>query len=127
MIKLTLFKKEIINGKSRFNRYFTFMNLPEEYGGELHQHGVTVKFVDELDLPKFAFKGTLVIEDEANDISTPRIYQIKKDKDGKDVYPVVWIRNFKSYTPKDNKEKNVATQSMFVVDEEETQEVEFES
>lgn len=125
MIKLVLCKKEIVNGKSKFNRYFTFMNLPEEWGGEEHQHGVTVKFVKDLDLPKFSARGIITIEDENNDISAPKLYQVRKDDQNNDVYPEIWIRKFKSYKPLISKGKKV-TQSMFVVDEEETDEVEFE-
>ena len=126
MLRLVIFKKEIINGKTKFNRYFTFMNLPEEFGGECSEHGVTVKFLDDLQLPKFAKKGILTIVDEENDISAPRVWKIKKDENGKDQYPTIWIRNFKDYTPIQPK-KSPLKQNMFVVDEEDTEEVTFEN
>ena len=48
---------------------------------------------------------------------------IFKDENGNDVYPTIWIRGYNDYV---RSSKSPVTQSMFLLDEEDTEEVEFE-
>lgn len=120
-IRLLLIKKEVVKGKSKFDTYFTLMNLPEEFGGELHQHSVTVKFRKSVDVSSFGKRGVLTL-DPSKDANFPLTYTIGEDEEGNKIYPTVWIRSFQDYQL--TSQPREITQSMFVVDEEEeTEEV----
>ena len=122
-LRLVLVKKTITKGKNKFNTYFTIMKLPEEPNGEAIQHSVTVKFRKDVDTSSFGKRGIITVDKK--EISAPTLYQITKDENGNDVYPTIWIRSYEDYC---TTKSNPIQQSMFVVeDEEETQEVEFES
>ncbi len=121
-LRLVLVKKTITKGKNKFNTYFTLMKLPEAQNGEAIQHSVTVKFRKDVDTSSFGKRGIITVDKK--EISAPTIYQITKNENGEDVYPTIWIRSYEDYCVT---KANPIQQSMFVVDEEETEEVEFES
>lgn len=122
MKKLVIVRNEHTKGKNKFYSYFTIMNLPEVKGGEAVKHSVTVKFRKDVDVSAFGKRGVITVSDK--DISAPFIYEITKDENGNDVYPTIWIRGYNDYQ---RSSKSPITQDMFVLDEEETEEVEFES
>ena len=121
-LRLVLVKKTITKGKNKFNTYFTIMKLPETQNGEAIQHSITVKFRKDVDVSAFGKRGIITVDKK--EISAPTFYQITKDDNGNDVYPTIWIRSYEDYY---STKSNPLQQSMFVVDEEETEEVEFES
>lgn len=121
-LRLVLVKKTITKGKNKFNTYFTIMKLPETQNGEAVQHSITVKFRKDVDTSSFGKRGIITVDKK--EISAPTFYQITKDDNGNDVYPTIWIRSYEDYY---STKSNPLQQSMFVVDEEETEEVEFES
>ena len=121
-LRLVLVKKTITKGKNKFNTYFTIMKLPETQNGEAIQHSITVKFRKDVDTSSFGKRGIITVDKK--EISAPTFYQITKDDNGNDVYPTIWIRSYEDYY---STKSNPLQQSMFVVDEEETEEVEFES
>ena len=121
MKKLVIVRQEHTKGKIKFYSYFTVMLLPEEQNGEPKKHYVTVKFRKDVDVSAFGKRGILTVSDK--DLSAPIIYEITKDENGNDVYPTIWIRGYNDYV---RSSKSPVTQSMFLLDEEDTEEVEFE-
>ena len=91
--------------KKSFLRYFTRVKCivkgEEEKGKQLKS--LTVKFTQDTakKLPENARFFVLGLENPMEQLSCPRIYEIKEseDKDGNKVieYPVIWIRGFDKY------------------------------
>lgn len=98
----------------------TILVKGEEEKG-LQSKGLQVKFTKVADkkLP-VDFKGGSIVIDNPEHINFPYVYEIKKTEDGEDVYPVVWIRDFKEILPLPRKENTCH----FEGDEEETSEIE---
>lgn len=93
--------KVLKSKKTSFPSYFTPVMISvkgEEEKGE-QSKGLKVVFSKEADkkLP-VDFKGG-ILEVKPTDVNYPFIYEIKKNKDGKDDYPFVYIKNFDSITP----------------------------
>lgn len=86
--------------KKSFLRYFAPVKMVvkgEEESGK-QKKKVTVKFTEDVELPKNARFFMLTVDTEKDQISCPRIWEVKEkeDKDGNKVleYPVIWIRGF---------------------------------
>ena len=93
--------KVLKSKKTSFPSYYTPVMIVvkgEEEKGE-QQKGLKVLFSKEADkkLP-VDFKGG-IIEADGSDINFPFIYEIKKNQDGEDDYPFVYIKKFNSVTP----------------------------
>ena len=114
--------KVLKSKKTSFPSYFTPVMIVvkgEEDKGE-QKKGLKVVFSKEADkkLP-IEFKGG-ILQLKGEDVNYPFIYEIKKNEDGEDDYPFVYIKNFENITPLKPRE-NTCT---FVVDEEESAETE---
>ena len=109
------------DGKKKFRSYRTPMNLivvgQEEKGKQIRE--VTVKFVSDVD-SKNITNGKLTCY--VKDLNFPRKYEITENENGEKVYPVVWVRGFKSF-----EETEYDIENPFVTDEHETEEIEFET
>ena len=119
-IKVLKTTKTTSDGRT-FTSYFTPVMIVvkgEEEKGE-QQKGLTINFSKESDkkLP-VDFNGG-ILEVKGEDVIMPYVYEIKQ-KDDKDVYPNVYIKDFQSISPLKPK-KNTCR---FLVDEEETEETE---
>lgn len=119
-IKVLKTTKTTSDGRT-FTSYFTPVEIvvkgEEEKGAQ--QKGLTLNFSKEADkkLP-VNFNGG-ILECKGEDVIMPFVYEIKQ-KDGKDVYPNVYIKDFENITPLKAR-KNTCR---FLVDEEETEESE---
>lgn len=117
-IKVLKTTKKTKDGKS-FDSYFTPVEIvvkgEEEKGPQ--QRGLTLNFSKEADkkLP-VNFNGG-ILEVKGENVIMPFVYEIKQ-KDGRDVYPNVYIKDFESITPL----KPRSNTCRFLVDEEETEE-----
>ena len=117
-IKVLKTTKKTKDGKS-FDSYFTPVEIvvkgEEEKGPQ--QKGLTLNFSKEADkkLP-VNFNGG-VLEVKGENVIMPFVYEIKQ-KDGRDVYPNVYIKDFESITPL----KPRSNTCRFLVDEEESEE-----
>lgn len=120
-IKVLKSTKTTSDGR-KFTAYWTPVTIvvkgEEEKGAQ--EKGLNVYFSAgaEKKLP-VDFKGG-ILECKGEDVSAPYVYEIKKDEDGKDNYPFVYIKDFESISPLKPRE-NTCT---FVVDEEESAETE---
>lgn len=119
-IKVLKTTKTTKDGKS-FVSYFTPVMIVvkgEEEKGE-QQKGLTLNFSKESDkkLP-VNFNGG-ILEVKGEDVIMPFVYEIKQ-KDGKDVYPNVYIKDFQSIQPLPQR-KNTCR---FLVDEDDTEDTE---
>lgn len=93
--------KVLKSKKTTFPSYFTPVMIivkGEEDKGE-QSKGLKVVFSKEADkkLP-VDFRGG-ILELKGEDVNYPFIYEIKKNEDGEDDYPFVYIKNFESITP----------------------------
>ena len=93
--------KVLKSKKTSFPSYFTPVMIVvkgEEDKGE-QSKGLKIVFSKEADkkLP-VDFKGG-ILEVKGEDVNYPFIYEIKKNEDGEDDYPFVYIKNFESITP----------------------------
>jgi len=77
---------------------------------------LTVKFGENCETKNLS-RGYLTVK--VADVSFPKIYEITKDEDGKDKYPVVWINAYKEF-----REVELEVENPFVTDEKETEETE---
>jgi len=77
---------------------------------------LTVKFGEDVD-PKKLSRGYLTVV--VANVSFPKVYEITKDEDGKDKYPVVWVNSYEKFRPVE-----VEIENPFVTDEKETEETE---
>lgn len=98
--------------------FSTLMNLivvGEEDKGPQKKY-LNLKFRQGIDTTKIV-RGYIEIEDTQDNINYPYKFEIKKDENGKDLYPCVWVRtsNFK-YIEVLKKSNH---QNLFVVDEDE--------
>ena len=120
-IKVLKSEKTTKDGK-KFTAYWTPVTIvvkgEEEKGAQEKGNNVYFSEVAEKKLP-VGFKGG-ILECKGEDVSAPYIYEIKKDEDGKDNYPFVYIKDLQSVSPLKPRE-NTCT---FVVDEQETEESE---
>ena len=93
----------------------------EEKG--LQEKYLTIKFtkVAEKKLPVDFKRGLFEVKGE--DVNFPYIYEVKFNTKGEKEYPEVWIRSFESISPVKGKARNTCS---FLVDEEETEELEIE-
>lgn len=84
------------DGKKKFTTYKTFMHLALKGEKKVEFHQLDLKFREELSdrIKNIKTRGYLVCN--ANDVKAPFVYDVV-EKDGKKVYPVVWIRDFKEY------------------------------
>lgn len=123
LVKIMIYCGKTHNdGKKKFRTFYTKMNLlvkgEEEKGKQ--PKSVTVKFTSDVDSKNIS-RGLLTCA--VKDVGFPRVYEIKREEqeDGtmKDVYPVVWIRGYKSF-----EEKEYDVENPFITDEEETEETE---
>ena len=119
-IKVLKTTKTTKDGRT-FTSYFTPVMIVvkgEEDKGE-QQKGLTLNFSKEADkkLP-VNFNGG-ILECKGEDVIMPFVYEIKQ-RDGKDDYPNVYIKDFEKITPLKPK-KNTCR---FLVDEEESEETE---
>ena len=93
--------KVLKSKKTKFPSYYTPVMIVvkgEEEKGE-QKKGLKVLFSKEADkkLP-VDFNGG-IIDVDGTDINFPYIYEIKKNEDGEDDYPFVYIKMFNSITP----------------------------
>ena len=93
--------KVLKSKKTEFPSYFTPVMIVvkgEEEKGE-QQKGLKVVFSKQADkkLP-VDFKGGIV-EVKGENINFPYVYEIKKNDDGEDDYPFVYIKDIESVTP----------------------------
>lgn len=123
LIKIMITKRnhKTKDGKRRFEIFRTKMKLvvkgEEEKGKQ--EKWITVKFPRDVNVSELS-RGLLTVK--VADISFPRTYEITADEKGNPEYPVVWVRQYKSFEPL---EKDV--ENPFVTDESETEETEIES
>lgn len=110
------------DGKKKFRTFYTKMNLlvkGEEEKGKQNK-SVTVKFTSDVNSKNIS-RGLLTCT--VKDVGFPRVYEITEEKqeDGsvKKIYPVVWIRGYKSF-----EEKEYDVENPFITDDEETEESE---
>ena len=109
MLKIKVLSTKVViekDGKKKsFNRFFTHVKMVEkghEENGKVLK-SPTVKFTEDASkkLPKDARFFILELDRPVDQLSCPRIWEVKKkqDKDGNEVleYPVIWIRDFDSY------------------------------
>lgn len=114
--------KVLKSKKTEFPSYWTPVTImvkgEEEKGAQAK--GLNVYFSKSADkkLP-VDFKGG-ILEVKGDDVIMPFIYEIKKDEDGKDNYPFVYIKDFDSIESLPQP-KNTCT---FLVDEQNTPETE---
>lgn len=122
-IKLPIRSKMLktADGKRSFKTFTTRMNLEvegeEEKGKQVKT--ITVKFVKDIDTKNIK-RGYLIAK--ASDINAPFKYKITVDENGDKQYPVVWVRGYIKYVEQIAEHK----QSDFVIDEEDTEEVELD-
>lgn len=109
MLKVKVLSKQVTvekDGKKKsFLRYFTHVKMvvkgEEEKGKQLKS--LTVKFTEDVSkqLPKGARFFYLGLEKPLEQLSCPRVYEVKieQDKDGNEIkkFPVVWIRGYDKY------------------------------
>ena len=93
--------KVLKSNKTTFPSFFTPVMIlvkGEEEKGE-QKKGLKVIFskVADKKLP-VDFKGG-IIDAKGEDVIAPFIYEIKKNEDGEDDYPFVYIKDFNSITP----------------------------
>lgn len=115
-IKLLAIKKVVNSGKTKFNTYITKMNLvvkgEEEKGTQ--EKWVSLKFRKEVTQPN---KSCILICN-AKDVDVPSKFVVV-EKDGKKIYPEVWVRAIQEVKELNKK----VDQNAFVVDEEDDEEV----
>ena len=119
-IKVLKTTKTTKDGKS-FVSYFTPVMIVvkgEEEKGE-QQKGLTLNFSKQAEKKLDVNFNGGILECKGEDVLMPYIYEIKQ-KDGKDVYPNVYIKDFESVSPLPQR-KNTCR---FLVDEEESEETE---
>lgn len=108
-------KKQSKDGR-KFRTYFTDVMIlvkgEEEKGKQ--RKTLTVKF--DKDCPNTSSLVRGIITCDEKDIDLPFKYQVIQ-KDGKDSYPTIYIRNFKSY-----EEKRGQSSIEFITEENETEE-----
>lgn len=78
----------------KFRSYWAYMYLKvkgEEEKGK-QRKSVNVSFHQGVDNSKIT-RGVL-----EGDFDLPERYEVKKDKDGKDKYPAIWVNSVKSFT-----------------------------
>lgn len=109
MLKVKVLSKKVSvkkDGKNKsFLRYFTHVKMvvkgEEEKGKQLKS--LTVKFTEEVSkkLSKDARFFILGLEKPVEQLSCPRVYEVKvsNDEDGNEIkeFPVIWIRGYDSY------------------------------
>ena len=102
-IKILSKQKEITtkDGKTRKIRdWWTNANIVvagEESKGR-QRKSITVKFTQDVQLPKDVHYA--IIEGVLGEqLGLPTKYEVTTDKDGKKVYPTVWVRGYKTLTP----------------------------
>ena len=105
-LKIRLFKKvvtieEVKNGKKlkrSFDTFYTKMKLVKsgEEDKGIQEVWVNVKFRKEVDTKNLK-SGYLVVD--SKQLNAPFKYEIKKDEDGNNVYPEVWVREIKKFIP----------------------------
>lgn len=117
--------KVLKSNKTQFPSYWSPVTIvvkdEEEKGAQKKGLNVYFSKVADKKLP-VDFKGG-IIECKAEDINAPYIYEIKKDEDGKDDYPFIYIKDIVSIAPL----KPRANTCTFLVDEEETSETPIDS
>ena len=130
MTKLFIYstKKETTqNGKKRsFIAFYTKMDIlvkGEESKG-LQTKSITCKFTKDVDTSKIK-RGIIEVKDE--NINSPYVYEIKKDDEGKDIYPCVWIKKIENYTYKPFKPKDSGKFHLEEEDDEELKPIDFPS
>lgn len=119
-IKVLKTTKTTKDGKS-FVSYFTPVMIVvkgEEEKGE-QQKGLTLNFSKQAEKKLDVNFNGGILECKGEDVLMPFVYEIKQ-KDGKDVYPNVYIKDFISVSPLPQR-KNTCR---FLVDEEESEETE---
>lgn len=115
-ILVTSRKRKSKDGKKKWIQFLTPMQLVvkgEESKGK-QKRWVTVQFCGE-ELKKTAEKNITRgdIHVKVSDINYPKIYEITKDENGKDVYPVVKIFGYESFT-----EKLIEMENPFITEDE---------
>lgn len=96
MAKLFIYSKQkaMKKGNKKFRTYWTEMNLvvkgEEEKGKQLKS--VTVKFRQDAGDTSKVIRGVLDAE-----VNAPKVWEITKDDNGENLYPVVWIRKINKY------------------------------
>lgn len=122
LIKIMITKRnqKSKDGKKRYSIFRTKMNLivkgEEEKGKQ--QKWITVKFPSDVDTKELS-RGLLTVK--VADVSFPNVFEVTQDENGKDVYPVVWIRAFKEFRSIEREVENP-----FITDEFDTEETEIE-
>lgn len=122
LIKIMITKRnqKSKDGKKRYSIFRTKMNLivkgEEEKGKQ--EKWITVKFPSDVDTKELS-RGLLTVK--VADISFPSVFEVTQDENGKDVYPVVWIRAFKEFRSIEREVENP-----FITDEFDTEETEIE-
>ena len=116
-IKLLLKSKkaQTKDGKKQFRRFFTSVLIlvkGEEAKGK-QRKTLTVRFAEGVST-KDLVRGILTCDEK--DIDLPFKYQVQQ-KDGKDTYPYIFIRKYKSY-----EEKHGQSSIEFITNEDETEE-----
>lgn len=122
LIKIMITKRnqKSKDGKKKYSIFRTKMNLivkgEEEKGKQARW--ITVKFPSDVDVKELS-RGLLTVK--VADISFPSVYEVTQDENGKDVYPVVWVRAFKEFRSIEREVENP-----FITDEFDTEETEIE-
>lgn len=110
-------KKKSKDGKQQFRTFFTDVMIlvkgEEDKGPQ--KKTITVKFADDVKT-KDLVRGLITCDEK--DIDLPFKYQILKKDDGKDSYPIIYIRAIKNYEER----KGKSTIKFITEDEEETEE-----
>lgn len=116
-IKLQLLSKIVrLKGKAPFRTYWTTMNIALPDGTKAVK-SITVKFRKNVNTFNLK-RGTLICNE--SDVNAPFVYEVKEKEDGTKEYPTIWIRGYINYIEK----LSSHTQNDFVIDEEETDEIE---
>lgn len=117
------------NGKKKsFLRYFAPVKMlvkGKEEDGKVKK-SLTVKFTENVELPKNARFFILTVDTAKNQISCPRVYEVKEkeDEDGNKVleYPVIWIRGFEEINVLEAKSRPITDDVEFETEDTETEE-----
>ena len=133
LVSLKILSKKIeteVNGKKRtFNRYFSPVKIvvkgEEEKGRQ--RKSITVKFTQDVTLPKGYRFFILTVDTDKDQLSAPHIYEVKEDETGKLVYPTIWIRGYEEVKPLTPKSKPITEDVEFETEEVETEEHEIEN
>lgn len=82
--------------KKTFLRYFAPVKIvvkgEEEKGKQAKS--LTVKFKQDVQLPKDARFFILTVDEAKGQIGCPFVYEVSEDKDGNKIFPVIWIRGY---------------------------------